>query len=152
LLSPQNKNRKLNVFDRYLLSIVTYPGDKISGFANLARVDPTLLNARPPNPSFTKPFICYRGASTPVRCLIVGFVHEDKTTEPFVTQSRKLMKSLSLVPLALEAERNFAVTCLAFGVDSYVSDIIDNVLTLTTRFEDAGECFAFVIFVASCFD
>jgi hypothetical protein len=134
------------------LSVVTYPGDKSSGFANLARIDPTLLNTKPPNPSFTKPFICYRGASTPAKCLIVGFVHEDKTTEPFVTQSRKLMKSLSLVPLALEAERNFAVTCLAFGVDSYVSDIINNVLTLTTRFEDAGKCFAFVIFVVSHFD
>jgi hypothetical protein len=115
---------------------VTYVGDKASGFANLARIDPALLCAKKPTPTYKNPYVCFRGSSAPAKCLMVGFVNEDKTTEPFtVPKNGKIMKSFSLIPLSLEAERNFAVICVLFGVETYTSDILGNILTLTTRSE-----------------
>ena len=119
---------------------MTYVGDKASNFANLARIDLTLLCAKKPTPTYKNPYICFRGLSAPAKCLMVGFVSEDKTTEPFtVPKNGKLMKSFSLIPLSLEAERNFASICVLFGVETYTSDILSNVLTLTTRSEVPGK-------------
>jgi hypothetical protein len=84
---------------------------------------------------FNRDFICFRGTSVPARCLIAGFVVDDKTTESFGTASGKVMKALSLVPLSLEAERNFTATSMLFGMESYTSDILENVLSLVTRME-----------------
>jgi hypothetical protein len=119
---------------------VTYVGDRVSSFANLARIDPTLLCAKKPTPAYKNPYICFRGSSAPAKCLMVGFVSEDKTTEPFtVPKNGRIMKSFSLIPLSLEAERNFASICVLFGVETYTSDILGNVLTLTTRSEVPGK-------------
>jgi hypothetical protein len=71
---------------------------------------------------------------------MVGFVSEDKMTEPFtVPKNGRIMKSFSLIPLSLEAEWNFASICVLFGVETYTSDILGNVLTLTTRSEVPGK-------------
>lgn len=121
---------------RYLKNVVTYAGDKASNFANLARIDPTLLCTKKPGPVYKNPYICFRGLSVPARCLMVGFVQEDRTVEAFtVPKTGKLMKSFSVIPLSLEAERNFAATCVLFGVETFTSDILNNVLTMTTRSE-----------------
>jgi hypothetical protein len=112
---------------------VTYVGDKASGIANLATIDPALLCAKKPMPTYKNPYICFRGSSAPAKCLMVGFVNEDKTTEPFtVPKNGKIMKLFSLTPLSLEAEQNFAAICVLFGVETYTSNILGNVLTLTT--------------------
>jgi hypothetical protein len=120
---------------------VTYVGDNTSSFANLARIDPILLYAKKPTPTYKNPYICFRGSSAPAKCLMVRFVSEDKTTEPFtIPKNGKIMKLFSLIPLSLKAEQNFATICILFGVETYTSDILGNVLTLTTRSEMPGKC------------
>jgi hypothetical protein len=67
---------------------------------------------------------------------MVGFVHEDKTKEAFtVLKTGKIMKLFSLILLSLEAERNFASVCVLFGVETFTSDILGNVLRMTTQTE-----------------
>jgi hypothetical protein len=75
--------------------------------------------------------------------LIAGFIKDDKTTAPFLTPTRKQMKALCIIPLSLEAERNFTITSLLFNVESYSSDILDNVLSPVTRMEVPGWSFIF---------
>jgi hypothetical protein len=70
----------------------------------------------------------------PVRCLMMGMLHEDKTREAYQLSNGKWMKSISLIPFALEADRMIAATAVIFGVEQFRGQLIDgNVLSFSTR-------------------
>jgi hypothetical protein len=117
---------------------VTFDACKQSGYVNLSRVDPSLLVVKKPTPVYANPYICFRASAAPAKCLMFGFVHDDKTTQSFPVNG-KVMKSFTIIPLSLEADRNFTVTCLLFNKNYYMTDFIRNELTFVTRMDDPGE-------------
>ncbi|KAF9455338.1 hypothetical protein BDZ94DRAFT_1327626 [Collybia nuda] len=115
--------------------ILLFSGDKGSNFANLSRIDPMQMTYKKPNPMYKSSYICFRGAAHPARLLTMGLVIRDQTREPYQLPGPRQfwMKSLSIMPFALEFERNVAATCLIAGVNTFTGQITGNTLTFGTR-------------------
>lgn len=110
--------------------------------ANLSRVDPSLFCLKVPGGMGLSPCICYRGsAEVPVKCLVMGMVHEDRTQSPYQLSTGKWMKSLSLIPFALEADRMIASIAFIYGTDSFHGQVVNgNILSFATRQGPLGKC------------
>lgn len=93
------------------------------------------MTYKKPNPIYQGLYICFHGANHPARLLMMGLVVDDRTREPFQIPGPKgyWMKSLSIIPFALEFERNVATTCLIAGVDTFVGQLLGNTLTFGSR-------------------
>jgi putative alpha-1,2-mannosidase len=79
-------------------------------------------------------YICYRGFTVPARLLMMGILHSDRTEDAYpVGKKGYYMKSMTLLPFAMEIERNITATCVVTGVDNFVGSIDDNMLTFSTR-------------------
>lgn len=75
---------------------------------------------------------------------MMGMVHEDRTRSAYQLSNGKWMKSLSIIPFALETERMIATTALVLGVEQFRGQLIGNVLSFATR--QAGKCYLGGIF------
>jgi hypothetical protein len=102
-------------------------------------VDPTLFCLKVLGGSSS--YICYRGSTTPTRCLIMGLVHEDRTQAPYqLSSTGKWMKSLSLIPFSLEADRMIATTAVIYETDNFHGQLANgNIMSFSTRQALLGE-------------
>jgi len=137
----------------YLRDLLCFEGDKSMNVANLSRVDPTLLCLKV---SGSSPYICYRGSAVPTHCFIMGLVHEDRTRAPYqLMGSGKWMKSLSLIPFALEADRMIASVAIIYETESFHGQVVNgNILSFATRQGMLGEkCMTYtcVLLFSMCF-
>ncbi|HMK59073.1 MAG TPA: hypothetical protein VK462_08450, partial [Nitrososphaeraceae archaeon] len=90
----------------------------------MSRVDPCLLCFKQTNATYSSQYICYRGLSVPTRLLMMGILYDDKTQEPFpIGQKGNFIKSMVILPFAMEIERNVTATCVVAGVDEFVGSI-----------------------------
>jgi hypothetical protein len=129
---------------RAIKALLLFQSDKTNHFANLSRVDPTLLYWSQPNPAYGK-HISFRGSTRPARLVIMGFCFEDKTREPYlVSNGAYQMKSLSLTPFSLEIERNVAVVGLLASEKNFKAQLVGSALTFATRL-DATNCMLFIL-------
>jgi hypothetical protein len=65
---------------------------------------------------------------------MMGILYNDKTQDAYpVGKKGYYMKSMTLLPFAMEIERNVTATCVITGVDNFVGSINDNMLTFSTR-------------------
>jgi hypothetical protein len=131
----------------YLRSLLCFQADKLMNVANLARVDPTLFCLKGLG-GLGSSYICYRGSTAPTRCLIMGLVHEDRTQAPYQLSTGKWMKSLSLIPFALEADRMIATTAVIYETESFHGQLVNgNTLSFSTRQGLLGERHFIHIFI-----
>jgi len=115
--------------------------------ANISRADPSLFCLKVPGSLGLSPFICYRGGMVPVHCFIMGIVHEDKTRSAYQLSTGKWMKSLSIIPFTLEADRMIASTAVIYETDRFHGQVINgNIMSFTTRQGLLGEH----IFITYC--
>ena len=128
---------------RAIKTLLLFQSDKANHFANLSRVDPTLLYWSQPNPAYGK-HISFRGSTRPARLVIMGFCFEDQTREPYlVSNGAYQMKSLSLTPFSLEIERNVAVVGLLASESNFKAQLVGSALTFATRL-GATNCTLFI--------
>ncbi|KAF9455217.1 hypothetical protein BDZ94DRAFT_1316497 [Collybia nuda] len=115
--------------------LLLFSSNKALNFANLSRVDPNQMTFKKPNPVYKSSYICFRGATHPAHLLMMGLVVSDQTQEPYQLPGPKQfwMKSLSIMPFALEFERNIAATCSIAGVNTFTGQLTGNTLTFGTR-------------------
>jgi hypothetical protein len=108
--------------------------------ANLSRADPSLFCLKTLAGQGLSPYICYRGSTSPVRCLIMGLVHEDRTQSAYPLSTGKWMKSLSLIPFSMEADRLIASTAVIYETDTFHGQIVNgNILSFATKQQLIGE-------------
>lgn len=108
---------------------------------NLSRADPTLFCLKVQGSMGISLYIYYRGGGVPARCLVVGMVHEDRTREPYQLSTGRWMKSLSLIPFSLEAERMIAAIAVIYDTEGFHGQVVNgNTLTFATRQGLLGEC------------
>jgi len=135
---------------RYLQELICFDADKFMNVVNFSCADPSLFCLKVPSPIYTTPYICYRGSSVPARCLIMGMVHEDRTRAPYQLSNGKWMKSMSLIPFALEADRMIAATAAIFQVEQFRGQVNDgNILSLVTRQGVIGKALIIYIYMAT---
>jgi hypothetical protein len=103
--------------------------------ANLSRADPDLFCLKVPGGLGLSPYICYRGSTVPVCCLTMGTVQEDRTRDAYqLLATGKWMKSLSIIPFALEADRMVAAVAVIYGTDVFHGQVINgNTISFATR-------------------
>ena len=128
---------------RAIKALLLFQSDKANHFANLSRVDPSLLYWSRPNPAYGK-HISFRGSTRPARLVIMGFCFEDQTREAYlVSNGAYQMKSLSLTPFSLEIERNVAVVGLLASESDFKAQLVGSALTFATRL-GATNCMLFI--------
>lgn len=124
----------------YLRDLLCFDADKSSNVVNLCWVDPVLLCLKVLG-GLGSSYICYRGSMVPARCLIMGLVHEDRTRSPYQLSTGKWMKSISLIPFALEADRMIATVAVIYDTNNFHGQISNgNVLSFATRQGLLGKC------------
>lgn len=70
----------------------------------------------------------------PARCFIMGMLREDKTRAPFQISNGKWMKTMTLVPFALEADRMITATAMIFDTEQFKGQLLDgNVMSFSSR-------------------
>jgi hypothetical protein len=116
---------------------------------NLCHADPTQLCLKVLAGMGPSSYICYRGSTAPFHCLIMGLAHEDKTQTPYQLSNGKWMKSLSLIPFTLEADRMIAAVAVIYETDSFHGQVVNgNIVSFATRQGLLGKFyFSHVIFI-----
>lgn len=74
----------------------------------------------------------------------MGMLHEDRTREPYKLPNGRSMKSLSIVPFALEADRMIAAIAVLLNVEQFHGQLDGNVLSFVTRQSSISK-FQFII-------
>ena len=118
----------------YLRELLCFEADKSMNATNLSRADPTLFCLKVPSGPYSSPYICYRGQSVPAHCFIMGMVREDKTRAPYQLSNDKWMKTMTLIPFALEADRMITATAMIFDTEQFKGQLLDgNVMSFSSR-------------------
>jgi hypothetical protein len=63
----------------------------------------------------------------------MGLVQEDRTQSPYQLTTGKWMKSLSLVPFSLEADRMIAAIAVIYETNSFHGQVNGNIVSFATR-------------------
>lgn len=117
----------------YLRDLVCFDADKSTNTANLCRINPTSLCLK--NLGGSSTYVCYRGnTASPTRCLLMGLIFEDRTRSAYQLSNGKWMKSLSLIPFALEADRMIAAIAVIYDTDTFHGQLSNgNIISFSTR-------------------
>jgi hypothetical protein len=101
---------------------------------NLSRADPTLFCLKVPSGSYSSPYICYREQLVLAHCFIMGMVHENKMRAPFQISNGKWMKTMTLIPFALEADQMITATAMIFDTEQFKGQLLDgNIMSFSLR-------------------
>ena len=136
----------------YLRNLLCFKANKCTNVANLACMDLTLFCFKLLG-GVGSSYICYRGSIVPTHCLIMGLVVEDRTQEAYQLSTGKWMKSLSLIPFALEADRMIAATAVIYETESFHGQVANgNTLSFSTRQGLLGEhYFVHIVLLSSIY-
>lgn len=132
---------------RYITKLVTFEDCVEENIFNLSRVDPTHFRLRilQPTNKAKEPYavgsksryICHFSLQKPAICISIGLCDEDLTDEPKPSGER-ICKTFTMVPLALEQEREIAVINVIGAEHEYIGQVVENRLSYTTRSEMPG--------------
>lgn len=133
-----------------MVTLVTFDDAPDVNIFNLSRVNPTdfRLHAIKPKkdkdpkyqPSGIKSrYIFHYTQQNPAICISLGLSVEDLTAEPHASGDF-ICKTFTMIPLALEQEREVATINIIGGELQYTGQVINNRLSYTTRNERPGVC------------
>lgn len=98
-----------------------------------------------PNSQTKSRYIYHYSQQAPAICISFGLCDEDLTAEP-CKSGDYITKSLSMVPLALDQERETAAVNVIGAIKEYTAQVIDNRISYITCSEKPGGFFILFLF------
>lgn len=110
--------------------MITFSYDEKHNIANLSRVDPALIISKQVGKS---DMVCICNKKKPALCVSVVVIEDDHTATTKTIGDDSVIKFITATPLTQEFERFAAVLCMTHGVESARCQLLDNILTFSTR-------------------
>src|ERR1700749_1622508 len=120
--------------------LITFDHSEKHNVLNLSRVDPALIISKKVG---KYDMVCIRNKKKPVLCVSVVAIQDDYTATPKTIGEENILKFITATPLTQEFERFAAVLCMTHGVETARCQLLDNLLTFSTR---SGELLCFCLF------
>ena len=124
-----------NISISYLKGLITFVGSPSRNVVNLSRIDPAHLLLTPAAGKWKTQYIVYKNNQKPALCFMIGLAVNDSTRTPLSFNNKGQtfwQKSISIVPITLEIERQISTICTILNVNEYWSQFEDNALKFAT--------------------